>query len=71
MSEKEISSFQRKIYKCIRGFIYIYPRTRCLYNFKQQNKKNSTKQNNAKEEKNDLLHRSFSSQNELHIFIMV
>ena len=53
MSEKEISSFQRKIYKCIRGFKYISTYTGVYIISNSKTKKNSTKENNAKEEKND------------------
>ena len=59
MSEKEISSFQRKIYKCIRGFIYISMYTGVYIISNNKTKKNSTKQNNAKEEKND------------HVFLLI
>ena len=58
MSEKEISSFQRKIYKCIRGFIYISTYTGVYIISNNKTKKNSTKQNNAKE-KND------------HVFLLI
>ena len=59
MSEKEISSFQRKIYKCIHGFIYISTYTGVYIISNNKTKKNSTKQNNAKKEKND------------HIFLLI
>ena len=78
MSEKEISSFQRKIYKCIRGFIYISTYTGVYIISKTKQKEIQRNKITQKKKKMityfysfDLLHRYFSPQNKLHIFIMV